>query len=101
MKICRHSFIYEQVEENKLVACKLPKGECLYQEESFNSSADSKRYIVCNEKGLTEKTTEKEHWEKERKGFRQIGKMTDDLTEKISISENILLGKRKGIIETI
>jgi len=58
MEQCEHSFIYEQVGNNKLVVCKLPKGECIYQGGTFTSSSDSKKYIVCSEKGLAKKTIE-------------------------------------------
>jgi len=60
MEKCKYSFVYEQVGNNKLVTCNLPIGECIYQDGEFTSSSDSKKYIVCSEKGLAEKISEKE-----------------------------------------
>lgn len=55
MKKCEYSFIYEQVGDNKLITCRLPKGECGYQGKTFNSSANSTKYVICNKKGLAKK----------------------------------------------
>ena len=61
MEKCENSMIYEQIRENKLIACSLNEGECVYQGESFNSSSEPTKYNVCTEKGLAKTTAIKEY----------------------------------------
>ena len=65
MTKCRKSRIYEQVGDNKLVTCRLPKGECAYQGEKFNSSDSPKEYVICDKKGSARKTTKEELLQRE------------------------------------
>ena len=90
MKKCSYSFIYEQVGDNKLVSCNLPNRECVYQGKTFNSSANSEKYIVCNKKGLAEKTTENEFYQKIEEG-RRIHLITDNPDNPQNIIYGILI----------
>ena len=58
MEKCKNLFIYEQVGNRNLITCKLEVGKCEHQGKEFNSSSDSKRYIVCKTKGLIENKLE-------------------------------------------
>lgn len=82
MKKCEYSSVYEESGNNQLVTCELIKGGCVYQGKEFNSSSATKKYIVCNEKGLATMTTKEEHLGKEkREEYLRIDEMIDDLVK--------------------